>query len=117
MIRGFRRAIYTGLTTRALGRLIERILLDHPDLHGVWQVASAPITKYALLTELSRRLGRADIEIAADDTFVCDRSLLADRFADATGYRAPAWDEMLDELAGDIRQRQARAAVAGAQEA
>jgi dTDP-4-dehydrorhamnose reductase len=117
MIRGFRRAIYTGLTTRVLGRLIERILLDHPDLHGVWQVASAPITKYALLTELSQRLGRADIEIAADDTFVCDRSLLADRFADATGYRAPAWDEMLDELAGDIRQRQARAAVAGAQEA
>ena len=42
MIRGFRRAIYTGLTTRVLGRLIERILLDHPDLHGVWQVASAP---------------------------------------------------------------------------
>lgn len=117
MIRGFRRAIYTGLTTRVLGRLIERILLDHPDLHGVWQVASAPITKYALLTELSRRLARADIEIAADDTFVCDRSLVADRFADATGYRAPAWDEMLEELAGDIRQRQARAAVAGAQEA
>jgi dTDP-4-dehydrorhamnose reductase len=111
MIRGFRRAIYTGLTTCALGRLIERILLDHPDLHGVWQVASAPITKYALLTDLARRLARTDVTIDADDAFVCDRSLVADRLADATGYRAPGWDEMLDELAAGIRARVACAAA------
>jgi dTDP-4-dehydrorhamnose reductase len=117
MIRGFRRAIYTGLTTRELGRLIERILLDHPDLQGVWQVASAPITKYALLTELSRRLGRTDVEITADDAFACDRSLVADRLAETIGYRAPGWDEMLDELAAGIRRRHARAAAVDAQEA
>lgn len=105
MIRGFRRAIYTGFTTREMGRIIERLLLQHPDVHGVWQVASAPITKYDLLVQLSARLGRTDVEIAPDDEFICDRSLCGDRFAAATGYEAPSWDVMLAELADQIRAR------------
>ncbi|MEO7189969.1 MAG: SDR family oxidoreductase [Vicinamibacterales bacterium] len=105
MIRGFRRAVYTGLTTIEMARLVERILVRHPSLHGVWQVASAPINKYELLVRLAQRLGRTDIEIAPDDEFVCDRSLLSDRFDAETGYRAPSWDDMIDELAGDIRAR------------
>lgn len=105
IIHGFRRAIYTGLTTPELGRAIEHVLVHHPRLHGVWQVASAPITKYDLLGQLSTRLERRDVEIVADDAFTCDRSLRADAFAVETGYVAPPWDLMLDELARDIRAR------------
>src|SRR5690606_32244996 len=65
-VRGFRRAVYTGLTTRELARVIERVLVHHPGLHGVWQVASEPISKYDLLGRLSNLLGRTDIEITAD---------------------------------------------------
>jgi dTDP-4-dehydrorhamnose reductase len=113
MIRGFQRAIYTGLTTREMARLIERLLVDHPELHGVWQVASTPITKYDLLVSLSRRLGRTDVEIVADEAFACDRSLRSDAFTERIGYRAPAWDDMLEELASDIRERDAHAAATG----
>jgi dTDP-4-dehydrorhamnose reductase len=105
IIHGFRRAIYTGLTTQEIGRVIERVLVHHPRLYGVWQVASAPISKYDLLGRLSQRLERHDIEIVADDMFTCDRSLRADAFAAETGYAAPLWDLMLDELARDIRAR------------
>ena len=105
MIHGFRRAIYTGLTTRELARAIDHVLVHHPDLHGVWQVASAPINKHDLLERLSQRLDRRDIEIVADDAFVCDRSLRGDRFTAATGYTVPSWDVMLDELARDISAR------------
>jgi dTDP-4-dehydrorhamnose reductase len=105
MIHGFVRAIYTGFTTRELARVIEHVLVNHPRLHGVWQVASAPVTKYDLLVQLAQRLERNDIEIVADDVFVCDRSLRADAFEAETGYRAPSWDRMLDELARDIRVR------------
>jgi len=105
MIHGFRRAIYTGLTTRELARVIDHVLVHHSDLHGVWQVASAPINKYDLLERLSRRLDGRDIEIVADDTFVCDRSLCGDRFTSATGYTVPSWDMMLDELALEIAVR------------
>jgi dTDP-4-dehydrorhamnose reductase len=107
MIRGFRRAIYTGVTTRELARVIDHVLVKHPRLHGVWQVASAPISKYDLLSRLSGILGRTDIEIVADDDFACDRSLRSDAFAAETGYVAPSWDAMLRELADDIRARDA----------
>jgi dTDP-4-dehydrorhamnose reductase len=105
-VRGFTRAIYTGVTTLEMSRLVSRILAHHPDMHGVWHVASAPISKYDLLVDLSKKLGRSDVQIAPDDGFACDRSLNADRFTAATGYRAPAWDEMLTELA-DVIQRSA----------
>jgi len=106
-IRGFRRALYTGLTTLELSRLIERLLTTRPDLSGVWHVASAAINKYDLLCRLAALLGRTDITIAPDDEFVCDRSLCGEAFEKAAGYRAPSWEDMLAELAGQIRQRKA----------
>jgi dTDP-4-dehydrorhamnose reductase len=105
MIHGFKRAIYTGFTTRELGRVIEHVLVNHPRLHGVWQVASTPISKYDLLVRLARLLNRTDVEIVADDVFVCDRSLRGEAFSAEVGYVAPQWDAMLDELAADIRDR------------
>jgi dTDP-4-dehydrorhamnose reductase len=48
-VRGYRRAIYTGFTTLEMARIVERILTRHQDLAGLWQVASAPISKFDLL--------------------------------------------------------------------
>jgi dTDP-4-dehydrorhamnose reductase len=104
-IRGFRRAIYSGLTTVELTRVCEALITDHPDLHGLWHVASDPISKYDLLVELFSRLGRTDVELVPDDTFKCDRSLRANRFNHALGYRPPSWDTMLDELSESVRAR------------
>lgn len=101
-VRGFDRAIYSGLTTMALARVVEQVLEGHPDLTGVWQVASEPITKYALLGMLDERLG-LELEIERDVDFVCDRSLDGSRFGEQTGIRVPSWAEMLDEFAADQR--------------
>lgn len=104
-IRGFRKAIYSGLISSELARVIEDILLHHEGLSGVWNVASEPINKYDLLVDLSERLGRKDIEIEPDDVFVCDRSLNGAAFCQQTGYIAPSWEVMLDELADQIKER------------
>jgi dTDP-4-dehydrorhamnose reductase len=113
MIHGFRRAIYTGFTTHEMARIIEHVLVQPPGFHGLWQVGSAPISKYDLLVRLSHLVGRDDIEIAPDDDFACDRSLRGDAFEAATGYRPPAWESMLTELAAEIRARDAEAAETG----
>lgn len=105
-IRGFTKAIYTGLTTAEMSRVIERVLVQQPDLSGVWQVASEPIDKYDLLTRFSKVLGREDISIVPDDSVWIDRSLSAVAFEHATGYHAPGWNEMLEELGAEVRQRQ-----------
>ncbi len=105
-IRGFRKAIYTGLTTMEMARVIERILLEYTGLNGIYHIASMPISKFDLLSELSRLLDRRDIMIIPDDTFVCDRSLNAEYFRKLTGYLAPAWNNMLGELADRIKSRE-----------
>lgn len=97
-IKGYRRAIYTGFTTLELARIIERVLLQYPQLHGVWQVSADVISKYELLL-LARDAFRWQGEIVPDDSLVCDRSLDSSRFRSATGYQPPSWSAMLNELA------------------
>ncbi|MCI0668148.1 MAG: SDR family oxidoreductase [Methylococcaceae bacterium] len=107
-IKGYRKAIYSGLTTLEFARVIEKVLTEHGQLSGVYQVSSDAIDKYALLTRLAAKLNRTDISIEPDDSFVCDRSLDGSRFSAATGYRAPGWDTLLDELARQIISREKR---------
>jgi dTDP-4-dehydrorhamnose reductase len=104
-VRGFTRAIYTGLTTAEMSRVIERVLVEHPELHGVWQVASEPINKHDLLTRFSEALERKDVRVVPDDSVEIDRSLSGLAFEKATGYHAPGWHEMLNELGGEVRWR------------
>jgi dTDP-4-dehydrorhamnose reductase len=104
-IDGYRRAIWSGLTTAEMARLVGRLLSQHPALEGLYHVAAEPIDKHELLTRLARELGRDDLTIEPVDEPFCDRSLDGSAFAAATGYRAPSWDEMLRELAQEIRAR------------
>jgi dTDP-4-dehydrorhamnose reductase len=106
-VKGFTRAIFSGLTTLELSRLIERLLTRHPNLHGVWHVASAPINKHDLLRQFAAALDRRDVQVEPHHDFVCDRSLNGQAFRRETGYEAPAWEAMLKELAGEVRQRAA----------
>jgi dTDP-4-dehydrorhamnose reductase len=101
-VRGYTRAIYSGLTTCEMARVMEMVLLDHPHLTGVWHVASQPISKFELLAKLGRLLGRTEVELVPDEEFHSDRSLCGEAFARQTGYHAPAWDAMLAEVAGQI---------------
>jgi len=104
-ISGYRNAIYSGLISTELVRVVEIIILHHPSLSGVWNVASIPINKYDLLMQLQKRLELKTSVISADDKFICDRSLIGTRFEKQTGYKAPSWEDMLDELALEINAR------------
>jgi dTDP-4-dehydrorhamnose reductase len=98
-IKGYAKAIYSGLSTRVLSQLISDILISRPDLTGIYQIASEPISKLDLLVQLRDLLGWSDIRIDADDNFFCDRSLSSTRFSAATGWHAPSWKSMLEGLA------------------
>jgi len=104
-VRGFRHAVYTGLTTAEMARVIDRVLAKHPELAGLWHVAAEPVGKDDLLRSLAAHLGR-DVEVRPDETVRCDRSLSAERFRLATGWDPPTWDDMLGELAGQVRERE-----------
>lgn len=92
--KGFTRAIFSGIPTVVLAKIIRDVVIPRPELHGVYHVAAKPISKFDLLKVVSEMYGK-QIEIVPDDKLVIDRSLDAGRFRKATGYVAPVWDEMI----------------------
>jgi dTDP-4-dehydrorhamnose reductase len=99
-VKGYRNAIYSGFTTIEMSDIVGTILAKHPDLSGIWQVASHPIAKYDLLNLIKEKM-RLDIEIVPDYEIRLDRSLDGRAFVDQTGYIVPSWESMIEELAED----------------
>jgi dTDP-4-dehydrorhamnose reductase len=96
-ITGYRRAIFSGLTTRALAELLVTVAERHPDLAGVYHIAAEPISKYDLLLLLRDALA-IECEVSASEDPVINRALDGQRFATATGLRVPSWPEMIRPL-------------------
>jgi dTDP-4-dehydrorhamnose reductase len=93
-VKGFTRAIFSGLPTIELARVIRDFVIPAADLSGLYHVSSAPISKYDVLRGVAQEYGHS-IEIVPDGELVIDRSLDSSRFRERTGYVAPAWQEML----------------------
>jgi len=97
-LKGFTKAVFSGLTTRALTETIRDVLLPDTTLSGLWHLSADPIDKYTLLADLAGDLGW-DVDFSPVDEPVIDRSLDSTRFRERTGWTPPSWSEMLEELA------------------
>jgi dTDP-4-dehydrorhamnose reductase len=95
---GYTRATFSGLTTGALARVLNQLILPRPDLQGVFHVSSAAISKFDLLQLMRVSFGRANL-IVPEDTITIDRSLDSSRFRAATGFQPATWPEMVEEMA------------------
>jgi len=95
---GYTKAIFSGLTTIELSRVIARCATDWTELEGLYQVSAEPISKYDLLQEIKSAYG-LDIDIRPVNEPIIDRSLDSTRFREATSYIPPSWEEMVSELA------------------
>jgi dTDP-4-dehydrorhamnose reductase len=96
-VKGFRRAIFSGLPTVELARVICDFVLPRPELSGLFHVAAPPIDKYSLLKIIADVYGKS-IEIVPDESFVIDRSLNASKFNEATGYNSPDWPALIRRM-------------------
>lgn len=97
IVKGFTQAIFSGLPTVELARVIRDHIVPHPELHGVYHVSAEPINKYDLLTLIAKAYGKA-IDIAADDKLAIDRSLDSSRFRQAAGYQPEPWPELVRRM-------------------
>ena len=99
-VRGFRRVIYSGVTTNQLAEVVTLVIQKFPGLHGLFQVVSEPISKHDLLC-LIRDAYKLEVNIVPEDREVSDRSMKSDKFREATGYVSPPWVELVERLAQD----------------
>jgi len=99
-IRGWRKALYTGVSTVRMAEIVATLIERHPRLTGLLQVASPVISKYDLLG-LAREAFAADVTIEPDDEHGERRNLDGRRFREATAIEVPDWRVMMAELAAD----------------
>jgi dTDP-4-dehydrorhamnose reductase len=104
-VRGYTKAMWNGLTTIELARVIDRLITGHPHLQGIWHVSGPTVSKYDLLARLAVMIGRR-AAVVPDDSVVIDRTLNSDRFKEAVSYVPPTSDVMLSELAAAVRERE-----------
>ncbi len=103
-VRGFTKAIYSGFPTVEMEKIIAEYVLPRRDLHGLYHVSSDPISKYDLLKIVAEKYGKK-IEVEPVTDVAIDRSLDSKRFRDATGYKPPAWPDLINAMYGDFKER------------
>lgn len=97
-LRGYRRAVFSGLSTHALAVVIRDVVIPDESLSGLWHVSADPIDKFTLLMSLAEAIGWS-VDITPVDEPVIDRSLDSARFRERTGWVPPGWDAMLKHVA------------------
>lgn len=94
---GYAGAVFSGVTSVELTRVIADYVIPNSNLRGLFHVAAAPIAKFDLLQLIRAQYGNLiDIERVAVP--IIDRSLNGDRFREATGYVAPDWADMIRQM-------------------
>jgi dTDP-4-dehydrorhamnose reductase len=99
-VQGYSKTIYSGFTTIEMSNIVRMIIDKHPELSGIVQVASKPISKYDLLNLIKKEMN-LDIKIEPESEHRIDRSLDGSAFNKLTGYAPPSWGSMIEELAKD----------------
>lgn len=96
-IKGFTKAVFSGLPTIEVARVVKEYVIPKPNLSGLFHLSVDPINKYDLLNLVASTYGKSII-ITADDKLVIDRSLNSDRFRAATGFTPKPWPELIKNM-------------------
>ena len=96
-VQGYSKAIFSGLPTVELARVIKDYVLPRPEMNGLWHVSAEPIDKLELLRLVAKAYGK-QIEIRPDDSVRIDRSLNSDRFRAETGFEPLPWPELVRSM-------------------
>lgn len=96
-VKGFIKAVFSGLPTIEVARVVKEYVFPNPSLSGLFHLSVDPINKFDLLNLVAGTYGKS-INITPDDKLVIDRSLNSDRFRTATGFKPKAWPELIKDM-------------------
>lgn len=98
-VRGYAGAMFSGLPVNEIARVIARQVLPKlDDLHGVFNLSAAPISKFDLLALIGKEWKLYNIELVRDDSIVLDRSLDSRLIGKRIEYTAPPWSQLVHEM-------------------
>lgn len=97
IINGYKYAIFSGVTTYELTKIILEIIIPKYFKSGLFQIASKPISKYELL-KIVAKVYNKEIEIKESDEMKIDRSLNPLKFYTYTNYSPPEWSDQISQM-------------------
>jgi len=98
-IKGFTKAMYSGVSTTFMSKVIGDIVENFPELNGLYNLATPdPISKYDLL-RTARESFNVDVDILPDENFSTMPTLDGSKLRKEMNLTIPSWKEMMDELA------------------
>jgi dTDP-4-dehydrorhamnose reductase len=101
-VKGFRNAIFSGLPTIEVARIVRDFVIPNPKLHGLYHLSAEPINKFDLLN-LVAQVYQKHITVTPDEELIIDRSLNSDRFRAATGYSPKAWPDLIKAMYSEYK--------------
>jgi dTDP-4-dehydrorhamnose reductase len=96
-VEGYLRAIYSGVTTLELAKILEQYILPTHEMQGLFHISSKPISKFDLLS-IVNKVYQCNTQITPENNFVIDRSLDSRYFQNMTGYEPKDWEQQILEL-------------------
>ena len=99
-VNGFSHAIYSGLTTRELSKVIAQLIASNLSVYGLSHVSSSSISKLEIINKLNQLLDLR-IVVTPDASLQIDRSLNSQKFQTMTGIVPTNWDGMLSDFCQD----------------
>ena len=102
-INGYENVIYSGVTTLWMSKTIVKIIKELPELNGIYNISSEPISKYDLISKINKHF-KLNIDIEADRSFFSNKSLNSNKFFLKSKIKKPDWDEMLINLYNDSKE-------------
>lgn len=94
---GYSQAIFSGLPTNELAKIILDCITKWPTLNGLYHISANPINKYDLLALIAKIYGK-DIHISKNEAVRINRSLNHEKFSKATGYIAQDWNTLIASM-------------------
>ena len=96
-IKGFNKVIYSGITTTKMAEIVLKLIDQFPNLSGVYNISSKPISKFELL-KLWNNLFDINANIEIDNSYTSNKNLISENFYRTISMEQPDWVELSSQL-------------------
>lgn len=96
-VKGFSRAIFSGLPTFFVAEFLDKYVIHNPNLSGMYHLSAEPIDKYNLLLLIKSKYG-INLDVIDSPDFIIDRSLNSDSLRELINFQPPAWPDLIEKM-------------------
>jgi dTDP-4-dehydrorhamnose reductase len=99
-ITGYSNVIYAGITTIKMAEIVTILIEKFPNLAGVYNVSSSPVSKFELLNLFDKEF-KISTGISPNDLVVSNKNLISNKLFSIINIPIPNWNNMVIELRDD----------------